>query len=105
MSSELAKDTQSSAGIGPGAAKGRKRVSRKPATSPTPKKYKVTYYLTGQAIERVGITATMEHLDKSEVVEQLIHAHLRKWVVSCRGPRLEETGEENTDAGGQSLAG
>ena len=105
MSGEIEKDRQDSAVTEPLAAKGRRRIARKSAKGLTPKKFKVTYYLTGQAIERVGVAATMEHLDKSEVVEQLIHAHLRKWVVSCRGQRTEEIDDPSGGAGGRSLAG
>lgn len=105
MHGETAKDTQTSAGNDPLPAKGRRRVSRKTSKDPTPKKFKVTYYLTGSAIERVGVAATMEHLDKSEVVERLIHEHLRKWVVSCRGQRPGETDEGKADPGERSLAG
>ena len=105
MNGETEKDTQSPAGSEPVAAKGRRRITRKPAKGPTSKKFKVTYYLTAQAVERVGVSATMEHLDKSEVVEQLIHAHLRKWVVSCRGQRPEEIDDDRAGAGGRSLAG
>lgn len=86
-------------------SKGRRRIARKSTKGAMPKKLKVTYYLTGQAIERVGVAATMEHLDKSEVIELLIQAHLRKWVVSCRGQRPEEIEDERGGAGGRSLAG
>ena len=105
MNGESEKDTQSLVGSEPSAAKGRRRITRKTPKGSTPKKFKVTYYLTVQAIERVGVSATMEHLDKSEVVEQLIHAHLRKWVVSCRGQRPEEIEDDRAGAGGRSLAG
>ena len=105
MTGETEKDPQDTAGLETVAAKGRKRLAKKPTKALAPKKGKVTYYLSAQAIERVGIAATMEHLDKSEVVERLIQTHLRQWVVSYRGQRADESEEENSGTDGRSLAG
>ncbi len=85
--------------IGDGkAGKRRKREAVKRASNGAGKE-KVTYYLSEEAIQRVGIAATMEKKSHSSVIEDLITAHLRRWVVSCRGQRADVLAEE--EAAGQ----
>lgn len=105
MNDETGKLTHKFAASEVSGERSRKRNSRKPVKSGVLKKIKVTYYLSAAAIERVGITATMEHIDKSEVVERLIHAHLRQWVVSFRGQRVEQEDDGEGTATEASLAG
>jgi hypothetical protein len=105
MAGEKGRDTVSQAGLEQGTARAKKRPARKIAKVVASKKFKVTYYLSDEAIQRVGIAATMEHADKSEIVERLIQQHLRQWVVSFRGERREETDAESGRAGESSLAG
>ena len=84
-----------SAGLEPEREKPRRRTAGKPAKSVDAKKVKATYYLSAESIRRVGIAATMEGEDKSAIIERLIHEHLRKWVVSCRGQRIDEASVED----------
>ena len=67
-------------------ARQRKRESPK-RSSVSSDKEKVTFYLSSEAIQRVGIAATMEKKANSSIIEDLINMHLRKWVVSCRTHR------------------
>ena len=69
---------------------------KRPGVSPD--KEKVTFYLSSEAIQRVGIAATMEKKANSSIVEELINTHLRKWVVSCRTHRGDAI-ESETGAG------
>jgi len=48
-------------------------------------KVKSTIHLTVEASQRLTVHATMLGLDRSELVEQLIRDHLRRFVVSDRG--------------------
>jgi hypothetical protein len=68
-----------------GSGKGRKRQAAKAATGRAVSKVKCTFHLTVDASQRLDIHATMSGMDRSELVESLIHQHCRRWVVSDRG--------------------
>lgn len=78
-----------------GGGKGRKRQQAKPSSRPAIPKVKSTIHLTSEASIRLDIHATMMGLDRSALVEKLIHDHLRRFVVSDRGgPDGEASGGE-----------
>ena len=47
---------------------------------------KVSFYLSAEAIRRLGIAATMEETDKSRLLERVIQSSpvVKQWVVSNR---------------------
>lgn len=66
--------------------KARKRSSvRVGAMRQAGSKVKCTIHLTVEASQRLDIHATMMALDRSALVEKLIHEHLRRYIVSDRG--------------------
>lgn len=90
-----------------------------PTTSPAPKltrarktrtdksparhgstKAKASFYLSVDAIRRLTVHAAFTDTDRSAVIEQLVQAHCRDWVVSYRGSRtpsdIEEDRQEET---------
>lgn len=80
--------------------KARKRRAVKGASqveSPAASKVKTTIHLSVEASQRLAIHATMMGLDRSALAEQLIHDHLRRWVVSDRArPGEEKETEKRT---------
>lgn len=95
MAREPDRSDSHTAGLEPEREKPRRRIAAKSAKRVDAKKLKATYYLSAEAIRRVGIAATMEGEDKSTIIERLINDHLRKWVVSCRGQRADEPSVED----------
>ena len=75
-----------------GNGKARRRQAAKPVTRSAVSKVKATIHLSVEASQRLDIHATMMSLDRSALVEKLIHDHLRRWVVSDRG-KEPESGE------------
>jgi hypothetical protein len=73
--------------------KGRKRLAAKAAARPAVLKAKCTIHLSVEASQRLDVHATMMGLDRSALVEKLIHDHLRRWVVSDRGGEGNASGE------------
>ena len=65
--------------------KARKRQMGKAATRSTVSKVKATIHLSVEASQRLTVHAAMMGMDRSELVEQLISLHLRRFVVSDRG--------------------
>lgn len=65
--------------------KPRRRATGKPAGRPSVVKVKTTIHITTEASQRLAIHAAMMGMDRSELVESLIHQHLRRWIVSDRG--------------------
>jgi hypothetical protein len=68
-----------------GSGKIRKRSAVKAAGRLAGAKLKSTIHLTLEASQRLDIHCTMMGFDRSEMVEKLIHDHLRRYVVSDRG--------------------
>jgi hypothetical protein len=68
-----------------GNGKPRKRSAAKAATVPVAGKVKATIHLSGEADKRLSVHAVMMNMDRSELIEHLIHEHLRRYVVSDRG--------------------
>lgn len=64
--------------------KTRRRTSGKAAIRKDGGKVKTTISLSADASRRLAVHAAMTDADKSEVVEQLIQTHLRRYVVSDR---------------------
>lgn len=81
--------------------KGRRRSVAKSTKKQGEKSVKVGLYLSLDAARRLGVTATMEGLDRSQIVDDLIRTHLRKYVVQVRTDRT--AGEE--PAGGDVALG
>lgn len=67
------------------ASKARKRSGSKTLKSHEGGKVKATIHITLEASQRLTVHAAMMGLDRSELVEQLIRDHLRRFVVSDRG--------------------
>ena len=68
-----------------GNGKARKRAAGKAAARPATVKVKSTIHLSVEASQRLTVHAAMMGMDRSELVEQLISLHLRRFVVSDRG--------------------
>jgi hypothetical protein len=68
-----------------GNGKTRKRQAGKTATRQFASKIKATIHLSVEASQRLTVHAAMMGMDRSEMVEQLIGLHLRRFVVSDRG--------------------
>lgn len=81
--------------------KGRRRPVVKSTRKQGEKPVKVGLYLSLDAARRLGVTATMEGIDRSQIVDDLIRTHLRKYVVQVRTDR--SMGEE--PAGGDLAMG
>lgn len=65
--------------------KPRKRSAVKAAGRQAGSKVKATIHLSLEASQRLTVHAAMMGLDRSELVEQLIRDHLKRFVVSDRG--------------------
>lgn len=70
--------------------KPRKRSGVKAAGRQSGEKVKATIHLTLEASQRLTVHATMTGMDRSELVEQLIRDHLKRFVVSDRGGAASE---------------
>ena len=77
---------------GEGSSKSRHRPVVKSTKKQGEKPVKVGLYLSLDAARRLGITATMEGVDRSHIVDELIRTHLRKYVVHVRADRQAEAG-------------
>lgn len=67
----------------------RRSVSRstKPRVDP---RVKIGVYISPESARRLGATSLMEGKDRSDLVDELIRLHLRRWVVVDRGGRVCE---------------
>lgn len=65
--------------------KPRKRTAVKTSGRQSGDKVKATIHLTVDASQRLTVHAAMMGMDRSELVEQLIRDHLKRFVVSDRG--------------------
>jgi hypothetical protein len=81
-------------------AKPRKRSAIKTAGRQNGEKVKATIHLTLEASQRLTVHATMMGMDRSELVEQLIREHLKRFVVSDRGggSELSSSSDANSSA-------
>ncbi len=79
-------------------SKTRRRQVAKSTKKQVERPIKVGLYLSLDASRRLGVTATMEGLDRSQIVDELIRTHLRKYVVQVRSERSggEASGEAET---------
>ena len=75
--------------------KPRKRAAAKAAGRQSGEKVKATIHLTVEASQRLTVHAAMMGMDRSELVEQLIRDHLKRFVVSDRGGGVEASGSES----------
>jgi predicted transcriptional regulator len=76
--------------------KTRKRPAAKAATGQVAAKVKAvkaTIHLSVEADKRLSLHAMMMDMDRSELIEKLIHEHLRRYVVSDRGGDGAASGE------------
>ena len=71
-----------------------RRVSRSPRKQ-VERSVKVGLYLSLDAARRLGVTATMEGRDRSQIVDELIRTHLRKCVVQVRPDRGSDGATSN----------
>lgn len=82
-----------------GGGKPRKRQAAKAgaaANRPASSKAKCTIHLSVEASQRLDIHATMMGLDRSALVERLIHENLRRYVVQDRGGQAADANGEAT---------
>lgn len=70
----------------------RKPRNIKASKPQTTSKKPTTIHLSIDSLHRLGVHATMEDMDKSSVVEDLIQTYLKKWVTQNRGGC--DTGED-----------
>lgn len=58
-----------------------RKVSRssRGANPPGDKNKKVSFYLSDDSLKRLGVHATMDGVDRSRLVDQLIQVHLRRY--------------------------
>lgn len=73
-------------------SKSKRRSVAKSTRKQGDKPVKIGLYLSLDAARRLGVTATMEGIDRSQIVDELIRTHLRKYVVQVRSDRT--SGEE-----------
>lgn len=66
------------------ASKARKRAAVKASEDAPASKVKLTLYVSGETARRLAIHATMTGQDRSGLVESLIDANCRRFVVSDR---------------------
>ena len=83
----------------PNGGKPRKRQAVKAAGRSGGEKVKATIHLSLEASQRLTVHAAMMGLDRSELVEQLIRDHLRRFVVSDRGGGTTEGSPADASAG------
>ena len=69
----------------PSTGKARKRSTVKVGSKAASSKVKATIHLSAEASQRLSVHAAMTGMDRSELVESLIVANLRRFVVSDRG--------------------
>ena len=69
----------------PNNGKPRKRSAVKTSGRQTGEKVKATIHLSLEASQRLTVHAAMMGMDRSELVEQLIRDHLKRFVVSEGG--------------------
>jgi hypothetical protein len=72
--------------------KSRRRPVAKSTRKQNDRSIKVGLYLSLDASRRLGVTATMEGVDRSQIVDELIRTHLRKYVVQVRAERSSDPG-------------
>lgn len=72
------------------------RATSRPDARAATKPRKVSFYLSAEAVRRLGIAATMNDTDKSRVLEQVIAEapSLRRYVVSDRAKVSGEATQE-----------
>lgn len=84
-----------------GSGKPRRRSAAKASGRQAGEKVKATIHLTLEASQRLTVHAAMLGMDRSELVEQLIREHLKRFVVSDRGGGTAEgTSSENAALAG-----
>ena len=71
--------------------KSRRRPVAKTTRPKSEEKTKIGLYISVESARRLGITATMEGLDRSRIVDDLIRQHCRKYVVQVRSTRPEDS--------------
>ena len=70
--------------------KTRRRQVAKSTKKQVERPIKIGLYLSLDASRRLGVTSTMEGIDRSQIVDELIRTHLRKYVVQVRADRAGE---------------
>lgn len=78
--------------------KPRKRPAAKASGRQSGEKVKATIHLTVDASQRLTVHAAMTGMDRSELVEQLIRDHLKRFVVSDRGGGASEASSSEPSA-------
>jgi hypothetical protein len=67
--------------------KSRRRPVARTTRPEVPKSVKIGLYISPESARRLGATALMESRDRSDIVDQLIRDHLRRYVIQDRGSR------------------
>jgi hypothetical protein len=83
-----------------------RRGASKPARAQASEKTKATFYLTSDAVRRLGIASVMEDTTASALVERMIQDTMRRYVVLTRGgDRSQPAGEPLTLSEDRQVAG
>jgi len=75
----------------PAVAKPRRRQVAKSSRPADEKPMKIGLHLSPESWRRLGVTSTMENKTQSQIVDDLIRQHLRKYVVQVRSTRPEDS--------------
>jgi len=70
--------------------KARRRPAHKATKPKAETKVKVGFYISAESARRLGVTSAMDGMDRSQIIDDLIRTHLRKYVVQVRSPRSED---------------
>lgn len=83
----------------PPSGKARKRQAGNPESRPAASKVKATIHLSVEADQRLNVHCAMTRKDRSEMIEELINRHLRRYVVSDRGGAEQGAGGDDEPQG------
>ena len=75
----------------PAVASPRHRQVSKPSRPAEEKPMKIGLHISPESWRRLGVTSTMENKTQSQIVDDLIRQHCRKYVVQVRSTRSEDS--------------
>jgi hypothetical protein len=75
----------------PAVAKTRRRAVARSGKQAEERPMKIGLNLSPESWRRLGVTSTMENKTQSQIVDDLIRQHLRKYVVQVRSTRPEDS--------------
>ena len=75
----------------PAVAKSRRRAVAKSSRQADERPMKIGLNLSAESWRRLGVYSTMENRTQSDIVDELIRHHLKKYVVQVRSTRPEDS--------------